>query len=58
MESKINLYHVSSYVKSNNLDHYKILEQAYEKKMFASQDNELLKNSPEYESLYRKQILH
>tara|TARA_Y100000816_G_scaffold262529_1_gene220265 strand:+ start:1029 stop:1853 length:825 start_codon:yes stop_codon:yes gene_type:complete len=44
MESKVNFYHVSSYVKSNNLDHYKILEQAYEKKMFASQDNELLKN--------------
>ncbi len=48
MENKVNLYHVASYVKNNNLNHYKILEQAYEKNMFVNQNIDLLKSFINY----------
>ena len=44
MQNKVNFYEAASYVKNNKLNHFKILEQAYEKNMFEDNDKKLLKN--------------
>ena len=44
MENKVNFYQAASYIKYNQLNHFEILEQAFEKNMLVDTDKKLLRN--------------
>ena len=48
MQNKVNFFITASYVKQNNLNHHKILEQAYKKNMINDKDDKLLSNFIEH----------
>ena len=44
MESKVNFYQAASYINYNKLNHFEILEKAFEKNMLVDLDKKLLRN--------------
>jgi hypothetical protein len=44
MQNQVDFFITASYVKQNNLNHHKILKQAYKKNMITDKDDKLLSN--------------